>query len=105
MNKPVIIAVGGGSVSGKSTVVKEIIRKLNKEQVIVIMHDDYYKDQSHLSLEERKIVNYDHPNSIDNELFYKHINMLLERVSINKPTYDFNITIKKSLTSIGGEMN
>lgn len=100
MNKPVIIAVGGGSASGKSTVVKEIIEKLNKDHVVTIMHDDYYKDQSHLSLEERKIVNYDHPNSIDNELFYKHLNMLLKRDIINKPIYDFNTYSRKSETEI-----
>lgn len=54
------------------------------------MHDDYYKEHNHLSLEERKTVNYDHPDSIDNELFLKHVNKLLKGEEINKPIYDFN---------------
>jgi uridine kinase len=54
------------------------------------MHDDYYKEHNHLSLEERKMVNYDHPDSIDNELFLKHVNKLLKGEEINKPIYDFN---------------
>ena len=67
--KPVIIAVGGGSASGKTTVVNEIIEKLNQEDLVVIKHDDYYKKQSHLSLDERYQINYDHPDSMDNDLF------------------------------------
>jgi uridine kinase len=90
MKRPVIIAVAGGSASGKTTVVEEVISKLKKEFVVVIMHDDYYKEHNHLSLEERKTVNYDHPDSIDNELFLKHVNKLLKGEEINKPIYDFN---------------
>lgn len=90
MKRPVIIAVAGGSASGKTTVVEEVISKLKKEFVVIIMHDDYYKEHNHLSLEERKTVNYDHPDSIDNELFLKHVNKLLKGEEINKPIYDFN---------------
>ena len=71
--KPVIIAVGGGSGSGKTTVVNEIIEKLDKDDLVVIKHDDYYKKQSHLSLEERYNINYDHPASLDNDLFISDI--------------------------------
>jgi len=98
MKKPVIIAVAGGSASGKTTVVLEIIKKLNHECITVIMHDDYYKDQGHLSLEKRKTINYDHPNSIDNELFLDHINSLLEGKEIEKPVYDFNSYKRKKET-------
>lgn len=98
MEKPVIIAVSGGSASGKSTVVKEIVAKLNKQCVAIIMHDDYYLEQSHLSLEERKQINYDHPSSIDNELFLEHINLLLNGKEIDKPIYDFNNYLRKKET-------
>lgn len=87
--KPVIIAVSGGSASGKTTVVDEILEKLNSSDVLVIRHDDYYKDQSDLLLHERLKTNYDHPDSLDNELFIKHLNELINGNAINKPTYDF----------------
>lgn len=87
--KPVIIAVGGGSASGKTTVVTEIIEKLNQEDLVVIKHDDYYKKQSHLSLDERYQINYDHPDSMDNDLFISDIKKLIKGEKIFKPTYDF----------------
>lgn len=98
MKRPVIIAVAGGSASGKTTVVDQMIKKLNPECVGIIKHDDYYKDQTSLKLEERKEINYDHPSSIDNELFFKHLNCLLEGKSINKPIYDFSNYKRKSQT-------
>jgi len=89
MNKPVVIAVSGGSSSGKTTVVKKLLKNLKGFNIIVLRHDDYYKDRSELSLEERMKVNYDHPFSLDNDLFYQHICDLLEGKTIEKPTYDF----------------
>lgn len=87
--KPVIILVAGGSASGKTTVVEKIIKKTNHKDVIIIKHDDYYKDQAELSLEQRSKVNYDHPDSLDNELLYTHLNDLLNNRSIFMPQYDF----------------
>ena len=87
--KPLIIAISGGSASGKSTVVSEIVEKLQSVDISVICHDDYYKDQSHLTMEERIKTNYDHPSSLDNELFVKHLHLLMEGKSIEKPIYDF----------------
>lgn len=87
--KPILIAVAGGSASGKTTVVKKIIEKLNSKDITVITHDDYYKDLTHLSIEERHKVNFDHPDSLDNDLFVKHLEKLLNGESIDKPTYDF----------------
>ena len=73
MSKPVIIAVAGGSSSGKTTVVNKIISNFLTEKVEVIRHDDYYKDQSEMTLEERRKINYDHPLSLDNDLFYSQV--------------------------------
>lgn len=87
--KPVIIAVAGGSASGKTTVVDKILKSFNKEDVIIIRHDDYYMDQSNMSIEQRVLMNYDHPESLDNELLFKHLNEILMGKSIEKPTYDF----------------
>ena len=89
MRKPVIIAVAGGSASGKTTVVNKIIDGFNKEKVTVIKHDDYYKDQTHMTMEERYKVNYDHPFSLDNDLMYEQVLDLIKGNTITKPTYDF----------------
>lgn len=97
MQKPLIIAVAGGSSSGKTTVVEKIMANLGDYPVIVIKHDDYYKDQSAMTMDERRAVNYDHPFSIDNDLFYKQLKMLISGQSIEKPTYDFvNLTRAKA---------
>ena len=87
--RPLIIAISGGSASGKSTVVSEIVDKLQSVDISVICHDDYYKDQTHLTMEERVLTNYDHPSSLDNELFVEHLHLLMEGKSIDKPIYDF----------------
>lgn len=87
--KPVLIIVAGGSASGKTTVVDKISSRLNSKDVTVIRHDDYYKAQDNLSMEERNKTNYDHPNALDNELLYKQLKELLEGKTILKPTYDF----------------
>lgn len=87
--KPVIIAVSGGSASGKTTVVLEILEKLKEKDVVIIKHDDYYKDQSELVLTDRYKTNYDHPDSLDNDLLICHLNELIRGKSISKPLYDF----------------
>ncbi|MDD3112851.1 MAG: uridine kinase [Candidatus Izemoplasmatales bacterium] len=89
MKKPVIIAVGGGSSSGKTTVVNKILSNLGDYPIVVIKHDDYYKDQSDLTMEERRKVNYDHPFALDNNLFYSQLQQLISGHPIDKPTYDF----------------
>jgi uridine kinase len=89
MRKPVIIAVAGGSASGKTTVVNKIIDGFDKEKVTVIKHDDYYNDQTEMEMEERFKVNYDHPLSLDNDLMFEQVLDLIKGRSIIKPTYDF----------------
>jgi len=96
--KPIIIAIAGGSASGKSTVVKEVVERLKSVDVTVICHDDYYKDQTHLPMEERLKTNYDHPQSLDNKLFVSHLKMLANGESINKPQYDFVNHTRKTET-------
>lgn len=91
MDKPIVIAVAGGSASGKTTVVKEIYDALEGKDIVVIKHDDYYKDQSHLTPAERKLTNYDHPSSLENDLLISQLKDLISGKSIKKPIYDFVI--------------
>ncbi|TNF08804.1 MAG: uridine kinase [Bacillota bacterium] len=89
MKKPLLILVAGGSASGKSTVVEEILNKAGIDEVLIIKHDDYYHDQSELPLEVRYLTNYDHPSSLDNELLLNHLQKLMKGETIDKPVYDF----------------
>ena len=98
MKKPVIISVAGGSASGKTTVVDKIISNFEKENVTVIKHDDYYKNQSEMPMEERVKVNYDHPFSLDNDLMFKQILALIKGETIIKPTYDFENHNRSTIT-------
>ncbi len=87
--KPLLFLVSGGSASGKTTVVREILKHTKEDNVIKINHDDYYHNQDHLTMEERKNINYDHPKSLDNDLLFEHLKELLAGNSIQKPIYDF----------------
>lgn len=85
-----IIGIAGGTASGKTTLSKNIYALAKPlSSVALIRLDDYYKNNTNLSLEERKKINYDHPSAYDYELLIEHINMLKEGKSIPKPTYDF----------------
>ena len=84
-----IIGIAGGSGSGKSTVVRQIIKRLPKNTVTVIPQDAYYKDNGHLSAEARAKINFDHPSSIEFSLLVKHIDMLKKGESIDMPIYSY----------------
>jgi len=98
MSRPILIGIAGGTGSGKSTVANEIFYSLPGESIAVIEQDSYYKDQSHLTLEERKKINYDHPDAFDTELLVKHLKMLLNGEAIEKPMYDFEVHNRKKET-------
>ncbi|MEW8973208.1 MAG: uridine kinase [Tissierellaceae bacterium] len=100
MEKPILIGITGGTGSGKSTVSKEIFKVIEERDIAIIEQDSYYKDQSHLSFEERVKTNYDHPFAFDNELLIKHLNDLIERKPIEKPIYDFEKHNRKKETII-----
>lgn len=84
-----IIGIAGGSGSGKSTVVKQVIRHLPKDSVSVIPQDAYYKDNGHLSAEERARINFDHPSSIEFGLLIKHLDELKAGNRIEMPVYSY----------------
>ncbi len=84
-----IIGIAGGTGSGKTTVVNQIIDELKHEEVDVISQDSYYQDTSHLSFEDRKKINFDHPKSIDFELMAEHLKLLRNGETIQQPIYSF----------------
>jgi uridine kinase len=84
-----IIGIAGGSGSGKSTVVKSVIKHLPKEAVTVIPQDAYYKDNGHKSAEERARINFDHPTSIEWGLLIKQLEILKTGKSIEMPIYSY----------------
>jgi uridine kinase len=85
-----IIGIAGGSASGKTTIAKKI-KQVSQDfgSVALIRLDDYYKDLSHLTMEERYQINYDHPSSYDSDLLIEHLNHLKQGLAIEKPIYDF----------------
>lgn len=89
INRPVVIGVAGGSGSGKTTVTKSICEQFSDKTILVIEQDYYYKDQSHLSFEDRLQTNYDHPLAFDNDLLIDHVTDLIQLKSIEKPVYDY----------------
>ncbi len=98
--KTLLIIVAGGTASGKSTVVEKIHQRLKSKDVQVIKFDDYYKDLSNLTMEERIKVNFDHPDSLDNDLMYEQLKSLLDGNTIEKPLYDFKTHTRKSETEL-----
>lgn len=88
--KQTIIGIAGGTASGKTTIAKRLAEASKPYgSVTLIRLDDYYKDLSHLTLEERKRVNFDHPDAYDFALLIEHLSNLKDGLSINKPIYDF----------------
>lgn len=84
-----IIGIAGGTGSGKTTVVKKIVEKLGKDEVVLLPLDSYYKDLSDIPLEKRFNMNFDHPNAFDWELLREHIALLKEGKCIEQPTYSY----------------
>ena len=84
-----IIGIAGGTGSGKTTVVKRIIEQLPKDEVAIITQDSYYKDNSHLPLEERQEINFDHPGSLEFKLLAEHIKLLKAGKEIQQPIYSY----------------
>lgn len=93
-----IIGVAGGSGSGKSTVTQHIVEAIGSDQVAVLIQDNYYRDLSHLTPEQRRKVNFDHPDSFDWELMIHHLDRLANGIPIEMPTYDYARDTRKEET-------
>ncbi|MEL4440385.1 uridine kinase [Shewanella algae] len=95
MNSPqcVVIGIAGASASGKSliakTIFEELCRDLGTDQIGVINEDAYYRDQSHMSMDERVKTNYDHPKALDHELLGTHLVELKQGQAVDIPCYSY----------------
>ena len=90
MDKVIVIGIAGGTGSGKSTMIRKIKEEFSDE-ITILSHDFYYKQYNDIPFEERKKLNYDHPNAFDTDLMINHIKALKEWRSIERPVYDFTI--------------
>jgi uridine kinase len=98
-NEIIIIGIAGGTASGKTTVVKKIMKSFKNRNVSSIDLDSYYKDFSSLNPEERDNINFDHPQSIDFELLAEHLSLLKSGKPIEKPIYDFSTHLRQKGTT------
>lgn len=94
--QPLIIGIVGGSGSGKSTVARNVIQALGAGSMCAIDMDGYYRNFAHLSLDERKAINWDHPDAFDWDLLFDHLSRLSRREPIEKPVYDFVTHTRRS---------
>lgn len=99
MKKTIIIGIAGGSASGKTSVSKLIYDRFKEtNSIAIIREDDYYKDQSHLDFEQRKLTNYDHPFAFDHDLMCAQLRSLIKGEAVDKPTYDYAMHNRSSIT-------
>jgi len=96
MLKPLIIGIAGGSGSGKSTVATNVAEHLTTSSVAFIDMDAYYRNFPALSLDERKKLNWDHPDAFDYDLLCAHLEALSNRRPIDKPEYDFVTHLRRA---------
>jgi len=100
--KGILIGIAGGSGSGKTLVAETIYKDLGSDRVILLKQDSYYKDLSHLPLEQRHEKNFDHPDAIDSELLIRQVKELLDGQTVDGPVYNFvTHTRSKEIQSIG----
>ena len=96
--KPVIIGIAGGTGSGKTTVARAIYDRVGKDRIEWISHDSYYRNFDALEPEERKKINFDHPDSLESELLVRHLDVLSKGSSVEVPVYDFTTHSRKTDT-------
>ena len=84
-----VIGIAGGTGSGKTTVVRKIVESLPTGEVVVLPQDSYYKDSSHVPVEERQFINFDHPDAFEWSLLSEQLAMLKEGKAIEQPTYSY----------------
>lgn len=93
-----VIGVAGGTGSGKTTVSRRIWEAVGRERIAYIQHDNYYKDQSHLTPEDRALTNYDHPDSLETSLMVAHLRELRAGRPVDIPVYDFSVHNRSKTT-------
>jgi len=100
VNKPILIGIAGGSASGKTSIAKIIYETFkDTSRIVIVSEDSFYKDQSHLTMEERVKTNYDHPLAFDHDLMLKDLQDLAQRKKVTMPIYDFSIHNRSTETN------
>jgi len=94
----VVIGVAGGSGSGKTTVSRTILSRIGRRAITYLQHDSYYRDLSHLPMDEREDRNFDHPDSLETELLVEHLERLREGEAVEVPIYDFTRHVRAGET-------
>jgi len=89
--RPLVIGLGGGSGSGKTTIARSVVEAIGPDEVTLIQHDAYYRDQTDLAMEERVKTNYDHPASFETALLVRHLEELRAGRAVDRPIYDFTV--------------
>lgn len=97
-NYPFTIAVAGGTGSGKTTIANALIERIGIDNIAYLPHDAYYKDMSHLDANQRKAINFDHPDSLDTALMVEHIKRLQASEPVEIPIYDFTTDSRTNQT-------
>jgi len=95
---PLVIGIAGGTGSGKTTVANVILSRVGKERIAYLPHDAYYRDLRDLPEEQRKTINFDHPNSLESELMVEHIRQLKNWQAVEIPVYDFSLNTRTEKT-------
>src|SRR4051812_28368649 len=98
MGKPLVVGIAGGTASGKTTVARKIHEALRGSRVAFIDQDAYYKDLADMALEERREVNFDHPDAFDTDLLVSHLKTLKGGAAVQKPVYNFVASTREKHT-------
>ena len=99
-NKLYIVGISGGTGSGKTRAAKNLLLKFNPSEIALIEQDSYYKDLKNLPFEKREKVNFDHPDSIDFDLMYNDLKILIDTGIASIPMYDYKVHLRKSKKQI-----
>jgi len=100
LHRPVTIGVAGGTGSGKTTVSNQILERVGSKHIAYLTHDAYYKDFRELSDDERRRINFDHPDSLDTALMIEHVRSLQNSLPVEVPVYDFTSDRRTSKVDI-----
>ena len=97
-NQSYVVGIGGGTGSGKTTLAGKLCERLGEENALLLQHDSYYRDLEYLTYEERCEINFDHPDSLETDLFAEHLTQLINGNSVEMPIYDFKTHRRKKET-------
>jgi uridine kinase len=96
--KCVVLGIAGGTGSGKTTVARAIVEQIGSEQIAYLEHDSYYRDLVHMSMEDRRRVNFDHPDAFETSLLVDHVKTLMSGQSVEQPVYSYETSVRTGET-------